>query len=658
MALVAAGARNNSGIVGIAYEANILMMRADAVGSCADTSANGGCSFFDSAIATGVNRLVLNGAKVINLSLGGSPPNTQLRNAIINAANAGVVVVVAAGNDANSPTPSTDPNNPDPFATGLRAAGNGNVIIAGSVNNLGVRSAFSNAAGAEANWYLNALGERICCVYDTGGGITITTTNGQQFVTVVSGTSFSAPQIAGAAALLRQAFPNLTAVQTVNLLLTTGRDAGQTGVDAIYGRGILDIARAFAPQGTLSVASTLVPLSLTDTTGTTSTAMGDATQGTSLSTVMLDSYQRAYHVDLGSRLLGSAVAPRLGSALLTPTDSVVAGSSALSLGFSIDRRGRISAMPWSGHLRLSRSDAEVSRILAGRVVARIAPGTNIAFGFAQGADGLVAHVRGASEPAFLIARTPDDDFGFARSNQQSLVLRKQIGRYGVTIGAERGNVLNTATAQFGALPFREGQQDGMTRFALTADRRLGSLETALTASWLSEDRTVLGARLHNAFGPGGADSLFVDARAAWPFAPGWRLGAAWRQGFTYARSGGLIANGSRMSSNAWSLDVQRSQVFGNRDSLALRISQPLRVQSGGLRLDLPIAYSYDTLSATNGISQLNLSPKGREMTGEVSWRGPLWSGAANASLFYRHNPGHYANVPADKGVALGWKVNF
>ena len=654
VALVAAAARNNSGVVGVAYEADILMMRADSPGSC--TSADG-CAFFGSAIASGIDRAVQSGAKVINISLGGSPPSASVRGAIGRASSAGVVVVVSAGNDADSPTASQDPTLPDPFAVGIRQAGNGNVIIAGSVNSSNVISDFANRAGSEASWYLSALGERICCVYD-GSVPKITVQNGQNFVTVVSGTSFSAPQIAGAIALLRQAFPNLTAVQAVDLLLSSAKDLGTAGVDVTYGRGLLDIGKAFAPQGMLSLASTLVPLPSGDTIGVTSTAMGDAGRLAPLSAVMLDSYQRAYRVDLGGRIQSAPLDSRLGAALLAPMDSVASGNDQLSLGFSLARTGPLASSPWQGMLRLSRSDAEVARVLAGRVAARIASHTRVAFGFAQGADGLIAQVQGHSEPAFLIARSPGGDFGFARSGETALALRQRLGKWGLTMSAESAHSASTSGQQAGTALYQRHYRDGMTRFTIAADRNFGALETGLAASWLAEDRTVLGARLNDSFGVAGADSLFLDATAAWPFAPHWRLGAAWRQGYTYARPGGLIAPGSRLTSNAWSFDVARQSVFVRGDSLALRIAQPLRVQSGGINFDLPLAYSYDTLSATNGISTINLSPSGREVDGELSWRGSLWGGGASASLFYRHNPGHFVRLPDDRGLALSWKTGF
>ena len=636
VALVAAAARNNTGIMGIAYEATIMALRADAPGSCA----NGGCGFSSTAVVAGFNRAINNGAKVINLSMGGSAPSASERTAVVNAASAGIVIVVAAGNDGTAQA--------DPFGAGLRAAGNGNVIIAGSVNSSGTISSFSNRAGTEASWYLAAMGERVCCSY----------VNGVQTTGTFSGTSFSAPQIAGAVALLRQAFPNLTAVQTVNLLLTTARDAGVVGTDAVYGRGILDITNAFAPQGTLSIAGTTSQLPQGTTTGTTSTAMGDAGTNASLRAVMLDSYSRAYSIQLGGGLKAAQDDPRLGQSLLNPIETVSGGAGDVSLGFSVDRRGRLAGSPWQGKLRLTRGDAEISRVLAGRVAARIAPRTSIAFGYAQGADGLIAQVQGHSEPAFFVARSPADDLGFARKAENSVALRQQFGRLGLTVSAARGMVAGSGAAPGASNGFERRGGDGVTRFSISADRRLGAVETVLTASWLSESRTILGARLHDAFGVRGADSLFLDARAAWPFAPRWRLGGAWRQGVTRARAGGLVAAGSQLASNGWSLDLERTALFTGNDSIALRLTGPLGVSSGGLRLDLPVAYDYETLSAANAISTLSLAPQAREMTGELVWRGPLWRGAAGASVFYRKNPGNFAGRRDDRGMALSWKTAF
>ncbi|MDE2411149.1 MAG: S8 family serine peptidase [Sphingomonadales bacterium] len=661
VALVAAAARNGSGMVGIANTATIAMFRADTVGTCATADPakpDSGCSFDDNAIATGVNEAVAAGAKVINLSLGGSSPASILTNAIATAAANGVVVIVSAGNDGASTDPTKNPNNPDPFAAGLRAAGNGNVIIAGSVDVNNVISSFSNRAGTEANSYLAARGEDVCCVYENGVMKVVTNPDGSRSVYVFSGTSFSAPQIAGAAALLIQAFPNLTATQVVNLLLRTATDAGASGTDAIYGRGILNIAAAFAPQGTTSLAGSTVAIPLGGTTIATSAAMGDAgTAGTGLSTIVLDSYGRAYRYDLASGLRSGRSPARLAPALSGSLRNMTLGSDNLSMAFTVDAQQRAARLPWQGGLRLSFADGEAARVLAGRVVARIAPHSQIAFGFSQGPDGLVAQLQGQSRPAFFIAHAPDDDLGFAHSDNLSIAWRQSLGAFGLTTSVARGEVYN------GLLPtgfvIAPGQQyAGIARVGVALDRDFGSWRLAAGANWLTEQHSVLGARFAEGLIGGGADSLFADAGAQWSFAPSWRLGGNWRGGYTAARTGGLNAGGTRLFSTAWSLDLAREGLFQQTDSLALRMSQPLRVESGGLRVNLPVDYSYATLQSRWQTGTLSLSPTGREIDGELAWRGDFVGGTAGASLFYRRNPGHIASLPSDAGAALSWNRKF
>ena len=64
-----------------------------------------------------------------------------------------------------------------------------------------------------------------------------------------SGTSFSAPRVAGAAALLRQKFPNLNGPDLKQVLLQTATDFGDSGPDRVYGYGVLNIVNAMSPQG-------------------------------------------------------------------------------------------------------------------------------------------------------------------------------------------------------------------------------------------------------------------------------------------------------------------------------------------------------------------------------------------------------------------------
>ena len=58
-----------------------------------------------------------------------------------------------------------------------------------------------------------------------------------------AGTSASSPEVAGAAALVKQAYPNLTADQLKTYLMRAARDLGDAGVDNVYGAGELQLPK-------------------------------------------------------------------------------------------------------------------------------------------------------------------------------------------------------------------------------------------------------------------------------------------------------------------------------------------------------------------------------------------------------------------------------
>jgi len=648
VALVAAAARNNSGIVGIAFDSTIMALRTDEVGSCAADSpqdAEADCSFTDSAIAAAINYASANGAKVINVSLGGTGATTQVRNAARAAADSGALIVLSAGNDGEA--------SPDSFATLLDSSAAGGVIIVGSIDADGALSDFSNKAGTQNNHYMAALGDRICCSYENGQVYT----DSEGFNYVLSGTSFAAPQVSGAAALLAQAFPNLTGREIADILLRSAFDAGATGTDIVYGRGILDIARAFQPLGTTSLAGGGEAVALGDVSGAGASAMGDALEMASLPTVVLDEYKRAFETDLAGTLRGAQVTPRLRNAIGTQQRMVSLGSEKTSLAFAIDA-SEPNLAPRVGYLQLDRDEAESARVLAARVATQLAPDLKVGFAYAESADGLVAHLQGQDRPAFMIAPGASGDSGSVSRTDASLALRKQLGPWGLTLSAEQGEMLSGADIQRAAEMTGHRLEGDVGSYAVALDRDFGDLDAALGLSWMAEDRTLLGGRFHDAFGVSGADTLFVDANLGWNFAPNWRLGAAMRRGQTWAREGGLVAPGSHLASTAWSFDVERRGVFSDEDSLGLRVSQPLRVENGLLNLRLPSSYSYETLLAGYDTRSLALSPHGRELMGEIAWHGPLFYGDAAASLFYRKDPGHYEALPDDKGLAVRWARRF
>ena len=86
--IAANGGKNLTGMTGVCQTAKLMSVRV--LGS------NGGST---ATVVAGMNYAVANGAKIINMSLGGGGFDTSFDNAITNAGDNGVVVIVAAGND-------------------------------------------------------------------------------------------------------------------------------------------------------------------------------------------------------------------------------------------------------------------------------------------------------------------------------------------------------------------------------------------------------------------------------------------------------------------------------------------------------------------------------------------------------------------------------
>jgi subtilisin family serine protease len=656
VAAIILAARNDQNTVGVAWESTLLALRGDRAGSCTDTTGDEderGCRFADTAIAAGVDRAIAAGARVINLSLGGSTPSAGLRNAVSRATAQGIIVVVSAGNDGDSTEAGVDPNNPDPFAQGLQQAGNGLVIIAGAANESGVFADFSNRAGSFANAYLTALGVRVCCDYDNGVLRTEARDTGSVIFTI-SGTSFAAPQIAGAAALLAQAFPNLSGRQIVDLLLSTARDLGEPGTDATWGRGFLDIARAFAPQGTTSIAGSDEELDVSTAVGNYSGPMGDAGSGQNAEAIILDSYGRAYVANLTALTQAPVARPQLAPALTGRIRSAGSGNDRIGLSLTmLPGRAPLAAEP------LNSFDNRRARALAGAIALRIGPRSQLAIGLAREAGGLLPTGRGRASGDFLIADRADTTRLLGLDPSAGAAVSTQLGAGGTLIaGLDGGRVTDGVRAFDPVHRFDQPLEDRYSRLALgyTLDR--GALSMSGRASWVDEERTVLGARFNGPLAARGATTLLADAQITWRPAASLTLAADWREGWSWARGGGIVTDGPAIRTRAWSVEAARDGLLMEGDRLALRFAQPLRVTSGALRLSAPVAYDYATLRATLAPVDFNLAPTGRERVVEAAWSWPLASGSLTLNTYWRTQPGHIAAADDDVGAAFRFVMGF
>jgi subtilisin family serine protease len=192
------------------------------------------CSGLNSDVANGVKWAANNGARVINLSLGGTVRDTALEAAINYARTKKVVVVAAAGNNWYHKTCNPKGNN----ATSYPGASPG-VIGVGAVDSNLNRSCFSNVGPAVD---LVAPGGAIASTYP----VNLTAKNYVPYSTM-SGTSMATPHVSAAAAMVLSRRMTCTSDQVEKRLETMARRlGGTTSRNDTYGYGLVDPAKAVA----------------------------------------------------------------------------------------------------------------------------------------------------------------------------------------------------------------------------------------------------------------------------------------------------------------------------------------------------------------------------------------------------------------------------
>jgi subtilisin family serine protease len=221
---VAAAKGNDAiGIAGVAFNSKIMPIQI----AYSDST---GCHAYFSTMASGINYAADHGAKVANLSFTGASGSSTVISAAQYLMNKGGITTVCAEN------------------TGTNLSYTDSILFAvGSTNSSDVISSFSSY-GTYVD--LSAPGDYIYTTDKSGG------------YTTVAGTSFAAPVVAGVAAMMYSANPNLSPTQVMNILDSTAVDLGTAGYDIHYGHGRVNAAAAVQMAKNTITADTTAPVAL------------------------------------------------------------------------------------------------------------------------------------------------------------------------------------------------------------------------------------------------------------------------------------------------------------------------------------------------------------------------------------------------------------
>lgn len=221
--IAAATGFNARGIAGVAPSAKVMRVRV------LDSAGNGSVD----SIASGIRYAARNGARIINMSLGGAisaAGRSILQNAVNYAHSLGSIMVAAIGNNAV---------NADNFSP----ANLDYVLGVGATDYQDKRASFSNY-GSKLDFM--APGVDILSLGSTATRVGTPVSSNYFYA---SGTSTAAPFVSGAIALLLNKYPTANVFDIKKYLIAGAVDLGDPGWDSSYGFGRIDIARSLGLGG-------------------------------------------------------------------------------------------------------------------------------------------------------------------------------------------------------------------------------------------------------------------------------------------------------------------------------------------------------------------------------------------------------------------------
>lgn len=457
-----------------------------------------------------------------------------------------------------------------------------NMVSVVAVGPDGSIASFSNRCGIAAQWCLAAPGVDVRVAYfGPYNGV-----DAQRRTGTSSGTSYAAPMVTGALAVVKQFFRGrLSNTQVLSRVLSTADRTGRYANSAIYGRGLLDLAAATSPVGASTVSL-----------------------GTHVDGPGVDAAGTGFFL---GRALGDGLVQSFAGIEMVVFDELDAPFWHSLGGFARSTDGP------SGWQRLHRF-------------------------MARRTGGTPGHGNPVYDavPRFALLDDPSSGIGAGHLSLADRGLSLDLPSYGgVRIMA-----------------FSTEGQDGQDPVSggLFSWRPAGAA-LGLKGGWAGERETLLGSRPGGAFGAMASDVVFAGIEGS-ARVGAWRLAGSAEVGQARpAVGGGLIADLSRLTTSTVSLQAERAVDAG---TLLFALSQPLRVESGSVRLSVPVDRTRDGRVVRRMVSS-GVAPTGREIEVSTQWHralgpgGELRLGAALA----RH-PGHDRSAAPGLTLLAGLRYVF
>lgn len=638
---IIAATKNDVGMHGVAYNAEILAIRAG-ISSGTITKAE-----------EGIEYATANGAKIINNSWGINTSSGDIADmdseaelatfigsteldALKAAVAADIVVVFATGNDGNDQV-SVHAGIPH-VVSGTRS----HWLAVAAVDNSKNIASFSNRCGVAKEWCISAPGVSINSTYDQDDVLD----SGDDNYESISGTSMATPHVSGAVAVMMSAFSSLSNQDIVQILLATA-DKSFAGYNAdIHGVGVLDLEEATRPGlevtiPTGSALSSASSASLAASSISLGTAFGDALVGTDLSFAISDEYKRTFEVDFSNVVQHN---------FNTSTDLLDAFNA-----FASGDDGSTEIYV-NEDIQASYSMKTVTDDETGQEEEKMDE-MGIAMQFAK--SKIKANYNRPLQKSFNFSESLgyDNDVRVHEDTLSNPYINFADSGLNTVVSHRVGKDMKVKFAAFHSEDVQEEYEDGdgvstVSGFATELSAKINDkTRYALQTGVMSEENTFLGSSTGGAFAfEGNTPTWFYGMGVNYDVTDDISFHAMYNQGYTFASANEntLFDSVSTVESNSFGAGVTMNKVFTKTDQVGFSASQPLRVSNGSADIRLPY-YVDRNKNVYYNHHQLELAPKGREIDLEGYYKVDFDEDThLRAAAMYRHEPGHIEGKGAEK----------
>jgi len=644
VASIIAGANDGKGVQGIAYDAKVMSVKI--IGS------NGAMSLNDLALSNAINQ-AYGKAQIYNNSWNSTLTLNQLRASVLKALTVrsaaawqkavdnGAIVVFAAGN-TGAAQPGFWAALPQAY-TGLQKSW----LVAVATDQTGAIAKYSSRCGSTASF----------CMAAPGSNIVMASNSLLNTYTSASGTSFAAPILSGAAADLKQMWPQLKGDQIVSIMKTTANKSGIYANQTIYGQGMLDMQKAVQPVGTLAVATgttTTTKTSTTSTVAVTSGAFGGSLTASKVQAVVLDEFDRDYKVDVSAFVQPEAKPYDLQKGLAGLGAGLQTIYQDKSMSFALVGEGENAQFDGKGavpkFVMSMTTDGEQTTVAHGVGV------TQLFAGSAAIASSSGTMAKNEALGSAYLGMVGQDAWGASWS-------ASLIGGAKLTVAGVYGNVADKPAewSLEATDPTRKGSEAMVAGITTRVSKDVSIATLGVGAGQVHEANSVLGSVSQGAVSLGsGATTQFAGVYADANLSGTWAAFGSFELGRTSVRGAedSIVTGINGVTSNAWSLGVTGSNVLTDNDRFVAAISQPMRVNGGSASISSVSAVGEDG-SLSYSSQNVGLAAGGREIDYQVGYHFDLNEGeTVTTAAMLRVQPDNLSSAKNEAVGMVRYQVKF